>query len=231
MSKSRVCAEKVAKACTKKTNLLVYERKKGDGCQKTKPYVPPISNPQLKRIRICTGAELKKMCPPPPCPCPPQQAKRDLGLLSKLLRILGFGAKSLLAASAIYLTYDMGIWGDSESTGKLYKSICDAVLPNIVEPQVREKTLTPSCQAERELFHMFEKDPYCCDKFPIDHETGVYELQQKWNRMVTATFSSLAGFPARMRNWSHRVYCKMFDSESCKELEAQEEKGECCPCD
>ena len=60
----------------------------------------------------------------------------------------------MLAASAIYLTYDMGIWGDSESTGKLYKSICDAVLPNIVEPQVREKTLTPSCQAERELFHV-----------------------------------------------------------------------------
>jgi hypothetical protein len=115
--------------------------------------VSAISCPQVKRIKICTGAELKKMCPPPPCPCPPKPPR--VGFLQRLAKILGFGAKSLLALGAIYVTYDMGIWGDSQATGELYKSMCNAILPHIVEP-AKEKPMSPSCKAELELFNVSE---------------------------------------------------------------------------
>ncbi|KAH0813225.1 hypothetical protein GEV33_009566 [Tenebrio molitor] len=191
-----------------------------------KPKAETISCPQVKRIKICTGAELKKMCPPPPCPCPPKPPR--VGFLQRLAKILGFGAKSLLALGAIYVTYDMGIWGDSQATGELYKSMCNAILPHIVEP-AKEKPMSPSCKAELELFNMFERDPYCCDKFPIDHESGVYEMQQKWNKIVSTTFSAVSGFPGRVKTWSQRMFCKMFDTESCKQMKAEEEEEECCP--
>jgi hypothetical protein len=46
MSKSRVCAERTVnlakQACARKTNLLVYERQKGEGCSRPQPktYIP-----------------------------------------------------------------------------------------------------------------------------------------------------------------------------------------------
>ncbi|EFA07381.1 uncharacterized protein LOC656310 [Tribolium castaneum] len=231
MSKSRVCPDKTINAeketCAKKTNLLIYEREKGEACKPPKTYIPPISSPQVKRIKICTGAELKKMCAPPPCPCPPKIPRPTL--LQRLGKLLGLGAKSLVALGAVYVTYDMGIWGDSKTTGELYKNVCNAILPNIIEP-AKEKPLTSSCKAELELFNAFEKDPYCCDKFPIDSESSAYEVQQKWNKIVTKTFSAIAGFPATVRNWSHQVYCKMVDAESCKVAQDDGEE-ECCPCD
>lgn len=79
---------------------------------------------------------------------------------------------------------------------------------------------------------MFEKDPYCCDKFPIDTESNAYKLQQKWNKIVINSFSAIAGFPATVRNWSHQLYCKIVEDESCKEVKTGEEgELECCPCD
>ncbi|RZC40243.1 uncharacterized protein BDFB_008631 [Asbolus verrucosus] len=233
MTKSRVCAERTInlakQTCARKTNLLVYERQKGEGCRpQPKIYIPPISSPQVKRIKICTGAELKKMCPPPPCPCPPKIPRPTL--ITRLARLLGLGVKSLLALGAVYVTYDMGIWGDSNTTGDLYKRICIEMLPKFVEPS-KAKSIPPSCQAEQELFNLLEKDPYCCDKFPIDHENGVYELQQKWNKVVSTTFESVAGFPNHVRKWSHQVYCKIFSSaEICKDAPDSESGENCCPC-
>lgn len=69
--------------------------------------------------------------------------------ISKFL-ISGFGAKSAVAAAAIYITYDMGIWGTTDETQDLYNTACH--LFGSPKPKRNDKWDPPSCEAESELF-------------------------------------------------------------------------------
>ncbi|GJQ69243.1 hypothetical protein Trydic_g15245 [Trypoxylus dichotomus] len=152
MDKSRVCvsqASKLAKQkCVKKTNLLVYE--KGDHCATVlKPggyALPPIAAVPAKKIRICTGADLKKMCPPKLCSCGTKKTRTFFGTITALL---GLGIKAGIAAAVVYWTYDIGLWGDAEDTEDIYLDICESIFPPKLQP--RKKKLSPVCQAEIDL--------------------------------------------------------------------------------
>lgn len=91
------------------------------------------------------------MCAPPPCPCPPRPPRPTL--LQRIGRIIGFGFKSAVALGAVYVTYDMGIWGDSKTTGQLYKNICEEIIPGMVEPR-KERPRSPACKSETEIFNV-----------------------------------------------------------------------------
>lgn len=115
-------------------------------------FISAIVSLPAKRIKICTGAELKKMCAPPSPPCLPKKPKTTM--MMRLARVLGFGAKSMLALGAVYVTYDMGIWGDSETTRGLYKRLCQFILPQIVQPVKEKPVQSSSCQEQLELFNV-----------------------------------------------------------------------------
>lgn len=79
------------------------------------------------------------------------------------------------------------------------------------------------------LFQPLEKDPYCCDKFPINHEEQVYVLQQKWNKVVTSVFSNAAKVPLFLGKKVHEIYCRAVNSKDC-EINASPKSDECGPC-
>lgn len=66
------------------------------------------------------------------------------------LWVAGFGVKSALAAAAVYITYDMGIWGSTEETQNLYGNAC--TLFGQPKPKKSSKWDPPSCEAESEFF-------------------------------------------------------------------------------
>lgn len=181
--------------CLKKTNILVYQtptgekKKKESPCAQKQPsFQPPICRPKTKQIRICTGKEMKKMCAPKLCECPAPPKSRGL------LGLLGFGLKAAIAAAAVYVTYDIGIWGSTDDTQDLYRAYCRLK----TEPK-RQETMKwdpPSCDTERDLFRPPSFNPYSrCDQPPIDQERKGYEYKQCWNKAVAKTFSVLAGLP------------------------------------
>lgn len=103
-----------------------------------------------KRIRVCTGAEMKKICPPKLCDCPPKKKK---GFFACLMQLFALGFKILVAGGIVYISYDAGIWGDSEQTERLYGSFCQTFLPLICPDSgvTKKKKLPEVCMAEMEL--------------------------------------------------------------------------------
>lgn len=90
---------------------------------------------------------MKRMCRPPPCTCPPKNER--LTLFKCVCQCLGFGLKSLFAASLLYWTWEAGIWGDSEDTEMFYSNVCHMMTK---EGKMRE--LSESCEAEMELMQV-----------------------------------------------------------------------------
>lgn len=113
-------------------------------------FEPEICKIPAKRIRVATGAELKKMCAPRPCPCPPKSP--TIGMIGYILRMVGLGVKALIAGGLVYATYDMGLWGDSEQTEKLYSKTCDTFKPYFY-PTIEEepKPVDEACEAQEDL--------------------------------------------------------------------------------
>ncbi|CAH1998293.1 unnamed protein product [Acanthoscelides obtectus] len=187
--------------CLNKTNLLVYQTPSGEKqerkapCVAKVPYRPPICKPTPKTIRVATGKELKRICPPKLCDCGRGPKKPGKGMLG----LLGFALKAGLAAAAVYVSYDIGVWGTGDDTMDLYKSYCNLK----TDPQKRkEETWKPqSCQQERELFTPAQFDPYQhCGKPPIDLQDKQIKFKQYWNCAVTCVFSAIAGLPNNIIN-------------------------------
>ncbi|CAG9763951.1 unnamed protein product, partial [Ceutorhynchus assimilis] len=186
--------------CLKKSNILVFqqpsgkktERKHG-ACEKKMPI--PICMPKPKPIHICTGAELRKMCPPPACPRP-----RASPFASQLgpMKFLGFGLKAAVAAALVYVTYDMGVWGGSDDAQQFYSDAC--ALFGQPKPRRSDKWDPPSCEAEKDLFPSKPRHgafDYCDDP-PIKVDDGYWKLQSTWNCAVMHVFRALAGFPGNL---------------------------------
>lgn len=68
---------------------------------------------------------MKKMCAPKPCPCPTKSASVSSGILGPIK----FALKAALAGALVFLTVDIGMWGDPETTETLYYTIYKTILP------------------------------------------------------------------------------------------------------
>lgn len=79
-----------------------------------------------KRIRVCTGAEMKKMCAPKVCPCP-RKSSVPLGVAG----LVKFALKAALAGSIVYLTVQAGVWGKPETSEELYYTFYQMLLPKV----------------------------------------------------------------------------------------------------
>lgn len=181
--------------CVKKMNKLTYSVPKSDHRDhkpcKTFKFIhkPSICRIKSKPIRICTAADMKKMVPPNICVCKPHAAGAK-GLLGFLL----FGIKVAVAAAAIYVSYDLGVWGTIDETQEMYRTYCAAKKG----PQKRTyfKWTPPSCEAERSLHRPGQFNAYShCDASPIDMEKSGVKWKNCWNSGVEAVFFALAGFP------------------------------------
>ncbi|VEN41889.1 unnamed protein product, partial [Callosobruchus maculatus] len=156
-----------------------------------------ICKPKPKTIRVATGKELKKICPPKLCDCKPKKPGKGL------LGLIGFALKAGVAAAAIYISYDAGIWGTGDDSQDLYKAYCTIK----TDPQKRKEKIwePPSCQEERELFTPQPFDPYShCDKPPVRLQDNQIKFKQYWNCAVTCVFSAIAGFPNNVMNRSSK---------------------------
>lgn len=88
-----------------------------------------------KRIRVCTGAELKqKTTPPPLCDCPPR-VRTVVSPGGAFMQSFKFGTKCLLAGGLVFWTWKIGLWGDADKTEKLYVDIRNLVTGNDCEPK------------------------------------------------------------------------------------------------
>nr|CAI5820283.1 unnamed protein product [Callosobruchus analis] len=140
---------------------------------------------------------MKKMCPPKLCDCKPKKPGKGL------LGLIGFALKAGVAAAAVYVSYDAGIWGTGDDTQDLYKSYCTIK----TNPQQRKEQIwdPPSCQEERELFTPQPFDPYKhCDRPPVQLQDKQIKFKQYWNCAVTCIFSAIAGFPSNIVNRSSK---------------------------
>lgn len=111
-------------------------------------YFPDISALPAKRIKVCTGAELKKICPPKLCDCPPYQP--GISFIRAIVHMIGLVAKSLLAGGLVYLTYRSGMWGDNEQTEKLFLGLCKDLAPTLCGKNKTVK-LSELCESEINL--------------------------------------------------------------------------------
>ncbi|XP_019767597.1 uncharacterized protein LOC109542704 isoform X2 [Dendroctonus ponderosae] len=183
--------------CLKKSNILVYQQPSGQRTERKRDDCKgrvkiPLCKPQPKPIRVCTGADLRKMCSPKVCPCEPSK-KKPFGIL----RVLGFGFKSALAAAAVYITYDMGIWGSTEETQNLYGNAC--TLFGQPQPKKNSKWDPPSCEAESGFFSKPNYKPYdYCQDPPIRAEESFLKFKHMWNRSVSYIFHGIANFPGNL---------------------------------
>ena len=112
-----------------------------------------ISYIPAKKIGVCTGAELKNMCPEMPCEC--LATKPGFGLFSGLKSLVGFGLKAALAAALVYWSYDIGLWSDSARTEEIYAKVCETIVPIFCAKSAKD-TLQPRefselCEAEIDM--------------------------------------------------------------------------------
>lgn len=103
----------------------------------------------MKRIRVATGDELRMMCAPYPCSCP---GANDITLIGAILSALGLAFKILIVGGLIYVTYDAGLWGNSEQTEELYVRSCRVFAKQKKPTDETEKTQV--CEEEEELYCM-----------------------------------------------------------------------------
>ncbi|XP_022905661.1 uncharacterized protein [Onthophagus taurus] len=211
MDKSRVCvnqAKQLAKqrACVKKTNILVYDKSKPNCNIDVKPggyIIPPIANVPAKKIRVCTGADLRKMCAPKLCECP---KVHKVGLMTRLFRLIGFGIKLVIAGGLIYWTYDMGLWGDSYQSEEIYLGLCETITPLICSCPPKPRNISDVCEKEIEL--MCKPPPRetdgVCRKAP-NTEVAAHNVKSTWNKLVVCTFDIITDFPSYVKAAYHKI--------------------------
>ncbi|XP_018334150.1 uncharacterized protein LOC108743180 [Agrilus planipennis] len=180
------------------TQQLVLDRPVPPICRP--PYAnqaAPVQCPNVKHIKVCTGAEMKKKCfQARPCAAPitpPKSAGQ------KLASLILFGVKAAFAGSLVYMTYEMGLWGNSQSTEQIWKEMCEifglSKKREIPEPSLR-------CKAERELGAMAQPGfPDACSRMMVDTERTVYNLQNTWNKIVTSIFWFFLKGPEELINY------------------------------
>lgn len=208
MNQSRVCITKKlreAQKCVQKTNLLVYEKKRGEDFEhmQSNKFVSHVRCVPGKKIRICTGAELKKTCPPKPCACP--CPKPPLGILSWIGSLIKLGFKVLIAGGIVYWTIEKGIWGTPDSTEELYTQYCQAYAPRFCPESMEHKEVqkTRLCEVQESLqCQKIPAPPGTCDAVP-SIERRVQTMKEKWNRFIMCTFGLLAYFPDNAIQFYH----------------------------
>ncbi|KAF5281635.1 hypothetical protein FQA39_LY17757 [Lamprigera yunnana] len=196
------------KKCPDKTTLLIYNKNerpidRGADCIPTSN----VDRVPTKKIRICTGAELKKMCRPPPCSCPPELSK--FGSVSYyFFRFVLFCIKSATISGLIYWTWDVGVWGDSEDTERFYSNIC-YLFTDCKKP---EKTLSKACQKEQEIrqLELISQTEDECKRPTVNRAKTIYKIKNTWNRAITTIFGSFATLPESVK---HRFENSNKDSE------------------
>lgn len=77
---------------------------------------------------------MKKMCAPKPCPCPPRVSTTSSGIMGPIKFVL----KAALAGALVFLTVDIGMWGDPEVTEALYYTMYKMVLPKVCKDEDEE---------------------------------------------------------------------------------------------
>lgn len=137
---------------------------------------------------MCSRTDMKKMIPPKICECPkPSGGRGSFGLLL-------FGIKAAIAAAAVYVSYDLGVWGTIDEAQEMYRTFCAARKGPL--QRKNDKWSPPSCEAERSLhrsgyFNQFSH----CDVPPIDLEQDSSKLGKYWNCGIESAFKALAGLP------------------------------------
>lgn len=112
---------------------------------------------------------------------------------------LFFGLKAALAAGAIYVSYDLGVWGTTDQTQEMYRTFCAAR----TSPQKRknDKWSPPSCEAERSIHHVSPFNQFShCDDTPFNLEKNGIKWGSYWNFGVEQLFHALAGLPYNVTN-------------------------------
>lgn len=188
--------------CVKKTNTLVFTEPTGEKndrkplCKTSKPIQKPfVCRVKAKPIRICSGADMKKMVPPKTCECKRTKIRGGRGILGFIF----FGLKTALAAGAVYVSYDLGVWGTIDQTQEIYRTFCSVT----TVPQKRkvEKWSPPACEAERSLHHPSPFNQFShCDASPIDLQENCAKWRTCWNFGVEQVFGALAGLPHNVIN-------------------------------
>ncbi|KAK4884498.1 hypothetical protein RN001_000769 [Aquatica leii] len=197
-------ASNLSNACKGKTTLLVYERSEKPAERKHDCVPrPQISIVPTKKIRICTGAELKKMCRPTPCECPPQLSKFG-SFLNCLYRTVLFSIKSAILGSLVYWTWEAGIWGDSVDVERFYSTVCYLFSEKCTKP---DKVLSKSCQKELEIIALTippsVDDP--CIVPPVNNAKLQYKIKQSWNHAVTGVFEGVTQFPDNVSRYYQKI--------------------------
>uniref|UniRef100_A0A1Y1LPJ6 MICOS complex subunit MIC13 n=1 Tax=Photinus pyralis TaxID=7054 RepID=A0A1Y1LPJ6_PHOPY len=198
MSFFRICNKKAinfAKSNSTKTTMLVYDRQRKASLPKENYSKPKIATVPTKKIKICTGSEVKKMCRPKPCECPPKTSSSR-----SFMAMCGFLMKSLIAGSVVYWTYDAGIWGDSERTEEVYTNLCH-MLHGDTHKQITH--ISKACLAEMELRKLSPTPPPVdeCSRPPIDSGKTMYKIKDAWNHAITCIFEGVTQFPGNIMRW------------------------------
>lgn len=76
-------------------------------------------------------------------------------MIGYILRTVGLGMKVLFAGGLVYVTYDMGLWGNSDQTEKIYTKTCDTLKPYLYPVVIdEEKSIDEACEAQEEFLCM-----------------------------------------------------------------------------
>ncbi|KAL1502269.1 hypothetical protein ABEB36_007435 [Hypothenemus hampei] len=216
--------------CLKKSNILVYQQPSGKRVERNtndcgRTIKIPICTPHPKPIHVCTGAELRKMCSPKICPCNAQPKSRF-----GLLKLLGFGLKSAIAVAAVYITYDMGIWGTTDDSQAFYSNAC--TIFGHPQPKKNTKWDPPSCEIESDFFNNYQYKPYeYCEQPPLRVEDIRMKIKQYWNKGVIFIFHGIAELPNKLMGRTdetvHHQQTILQNDESKSVPHSQLSKGEC----
>lgn len=183
--------------CTNISNILVTpvgKPSKEKLCGIPKVRTIPVCRIKPKAIRVCTGADLRRMCPPRMCDCSTIKPRGNA-----LLSLLLFGLKAAIAAGAVYVTYDMGIWGTNDDSQNFYSTTCNIIAPTTMTPRrINNKWDPPSCFESKTLFKMPPYNPYGCDEPPYNMSRVFYALENIWNHSIYAIFSNVAAMPYKV---------------------------------
>lgn len=227
--------------CVRKQNLLVYDKSNLCVAKSKLPktcYITPLKKANPKKIRVCTGADLKRMCPPKLCACPTKRAK-NTGLWASLGRLLGFGVKGALAGGLIYWTYGIGLWGKPDETEQLYIDLCKyAYKPDQEEidklmqkARDQQAIFNQTCDVfayrskqmamDRNSDALISEDAILaqlklCQKAPSIRDNANC-FKNKWNNWIISSFAFFVNLP-------QRLFCK---KDETKEEDTKSVKKQC----
>ena len=74
--------------------------------------------PAAQPVRVCLPRDVRRLCPPPPCPCPALEP--PLSAAARLAHMLGLVLRAAAVAGLVAYSNEQGLWGDQEGTARLY---------------------------------------------------------------------------------------------------------------